>query len=330
MRDLKAKKYAPVYILMGDESYYIDKISDYIAENVLDPDDRDFNQTIVFGADTTAAQVVDLAKAYPVMPSEHRVVIVKEAQALKSLDALERYFEKPLRSTILVVCYKNGTIDRRKKVIGKAEAAGVVFESKKKRDYELPSFIEKYLKDHNTAIDPKSCAMIAEHIGADLSRLISELDKVMISLPDDNRRVTPEIVEREIGVSKDFNVFELRSAIIERNVFKANQIVKYFDKNPKAGSLFSFLPLLYAYFQNLMVAFYAPDRNNDQALAAYMELKSVWGIKDYRAGMRNYTAMKTLQILSKIREIDAKSKGLDNQNTSTGDLMKELIFFILH
>ena len=330
MRDLKSKKYAPVYVLMGDESYYIDQISDYIEQNVLDVDDRDFNQTMVFGSDVTAAQIVDLAKGYPVMPSQYRVVIVKEAQSLRSLDALERYFEKPLRSTILVICYKNGTIDKRKKVVGKAEAVGVVFESKKKRDYELPSFIETYLKAKHVAIDSKSASMIAEHIGSDLSRLISELDKVMISLPEDNRRVTPEIVEREIGVSKDFNVFELKSAIIERNVFKANQIVKYFDSNPKAGSLFSFLPLLYSYFQNLMVAFYAPGRNNDNALAAYMELKSVWGIKDYRAGMRNFTAMKTLQILAKIREIDAKSKGLDNMNTSTGDLMKELIFFILH
>ena len=330
MRDLKAKKYAPVYVLMGDESYYIDKISDYIAENVLEPDDRDFNQTIVFGADVTAVQIADLAKGYPVMPSQYRGVIVKEAQGLKSLDALERYFEKPLKSTILVICYKNGTIDKRKKVIGKAEAVGVVFESKKKRDYELPAFIESYLKGKHVAIDPKSCSMIAEHIGADLSRLISELDKVMISLPDDNRRVTPEIVEREIGVSKDFNVFELKTAIIEKDVYKANQIVKYFDNNPKAGSLFSCLPLLYSYFQNLLVAYYAPDRNNDNSLAAFMELKSVWGIKDYRAGMRNYTAMKTLMILSKIREIDAKSKGLDNQSTSTGDLMKELVFFILH
>lgn len=249
MRDLKSGKYAPVYILMGDESYYIDRITDYIAENVLDPDDRDFNQTVVFGADTTAAQVVDMAKGYPVMPAAHRVVIVKEAQGLKSLDALERYFEKPLASTLLVIAYKNGTIDRRKKVVGKAEAVGVVFESKKKRDYELPTFIETYLKKNHVAIDPKSAAMIAEHIGADLSRLISELDKVMISLPDDNRRVTPDIVEREIGVSKEFNIFELRTAIIERNVFKANQIVKYFDKNPKAGSLFSCLPLLYTFFQ---------------------------------------------------------------------------------
>ena len=330
MRDLKSGKYAPVYILMGDESYYIDRITDYIAENVLDPDDRDFNQTVVFGADTTAAQVVDMAKGYPVMPAAHRVVIVKEAQGLKSLDALERYFEKPLASTLLVIAYKNGTIDRRKKVVGKAEAVGVVFESKKKRDYELPAFIETYLKKNHVAIDPKSAAMIAEHIGADLSRLISELDKVMISLPDNNRRVTPDIVEREIGVSKEFNIFELRTAIIERNVFKANQIVKYFDKNPKAGSLFSCLPLLYTFFQNLMVAFYAPDKNNDNNLAAFLELKSVWALKDYRVGMRNFSAMKTLQILAKIRETDAKSKGLDSLNTSTDDLMRELIFFILH
>lgn len=330
MRDLKAKKYAPVYVLMGDESYYIDRITDYIADNVLDPDDRDFNQTVVFGADTTAAQVVDMTKGYPVMPAAHRVVIVKEAQGLKSLDALERYFEKPLASTVLVIAYKNGTIDRRKKVVGKAEAVGVVFESKKKRDYELPAFIEAYLKKNHVAIDTKSAAMIAEHIGADLSRLISELDKVMISLPDDDRRVTPDVVEREIGVSKEFNIFELKTAIIERNVFKANQIVKYFDKNPKAGSLFSCLPLLYTYFQNLMVAFYAPDKNNDNNLAAFLELKSVWGLKDYRVGMRNFSAMKTLQILAKIRETDAKSKGLDSLNTSTDDLMRELIFFILH
>lgn len=330
MRDLKAKKYAPVYVLMGDESYYIDRITDYIADNVLEPDDRDFNQTVVFGADTTAAQVVDMAKGYPVMPAAHRVVIVKEAQGLKSLDALERYFEKPLASTVLVIAYKNGTIDRRKKVVGKAEAVGVVFESKKKRDYELPAFIETYLKKNHVAIDTKSAAMIAEHIGADLSRLISELDKVMISLPDDDRRVTPDVVEREIGVSKEFNIFELKTAIIERNVFKANQIVKYFDKNPKAGSLFSCLPLLYTYFQNLMVAFYAPDKNNDNNLAAFLELKSVWGLKDYRVGMRNFSAMKTLQILAKIRETDAKSKGLDSLNTSTDDLMRELIFFILH
>ena len=235
-----------------------------------------------------------------------------------------------VKSTILVFCYKNGTIDRRKKVAAKAEAVGVVFESKKKRDYELPAFIQGYLKMRGAGIDQKAAAMMAEHIGPDLSRLISELDKVLISLPDDMKLVTPEVVERQIGVSKDFNVFELRNAIVRRDVFKANQIVNYFDKNPKAASLYSFLPMLFSYFQNLMVAFYAPAKNNENALAAYLDMKSVWAVKDYVIGLRNYAASKTLQIIFKIREIDARSKGLDNQNTSTSDLVKELIFFILH
>lgn len=330
MSGLKSQHYAPVYLLMGEESFFIDKISDYIAENVLDAEDRDFNQTIVFGADVTPAQIVDMARQYPVMPAQYRVIIVKEAQNLRSWDVVEKYLERPVKSTLLVFCYKNGTIDRRKKVAAKAEAVGVVFESKKKRDYELPAFITSYLKSKRVGIDPKSAAMIAEHIGSDISRLISELDKVLISLPDDNRNVTPEIVERQIGVSKDFNVFELRNAIVHRDVFKANQIVNYFDKNPKAASLYSYLPMLFSYFQNLMVAFYAPARNNENALAAYLDMKSVWAVKDYMVGLRNYTASKTLQIIFKIREIDAKSKGLDNQNTPVGDLVKELIFFILH
>lgn len=330
MSDLKAQNYYPIYILMGDESYYIDKVSDYIENNVLQPEDTFFNQTVLFGSDTNAAQIVDLAKAYPVMPSPRRVVIVKEAQNIKSFDAIDKYLEHPVNTTLLVLCYKNGTIDRRKKIIAKAEAAGVVMESKKKRDTELPSFIENYLKEKHTSIDPKSTALIAESIGADLNRLVSELDKLLISLPNDNRRITPEIVEKQIGVSKDFNAFELRKAIVEKDVYAANKIVNYFDKNPKAGSLYSLLPMLFNYFQNLMIAFYAPDRNNDNAVAAALDLKSPWAAREYMSGMRKYSATKTLQIISKIREIDAKSKGLDNLNTDSGDLMKELIFFIMH
>lgn len=330
MRDLKAGKYAPVYILMGDESFYIDKISDYIADHVLEPEDRDFNQSIIFGADVTASQVADSARAYPVMPAQHRVVIVKEAQGLPSLDALEKYMERPVASTILVICYKNGTIDRRKKIIGKADAVGIVFESKKKKDYELPNFIINYLKTRKASIDNKSAEMIAQSVGADLHRLISELDKLLIALPQEDRRVTPELVEQQIGISKEFNVFELRDAIIAKDVFKANQIVNYFDKNPKAGSLYSFLPMLFNFFQNLMVAHYAPDKNNERALAAYLEQKNLWGVRSYLTGLRNYTARKTLQIISKLRETDAKSKGINNPNTSAGDLMRELIFYITH
>ena len=301
MRDLKARRFYPIYLLMGEESYFIDKISDYISNNVLQPEELFFNQNILFGSDVTAAQIVDMAKGYPVMPAEHRLIVVKEAQNIRSFDALERYLDKPMSSTILVL-----------------------------RDSELSGFITTYMKTHNAAIDEKSAALVAEHIGSDISRLVSELDKLLISLPDTDRRVTPDVVEHQIGVSKDFNSFELRRAIIERDIMKANRIVNYFDKNPKAGSVYSFLPLLFVFFQNLMIAHYTHNRTNDSAVAEALELKSVWGVKDYMVGMKNYTPMKTMQIISKIREIDAKSKGLDNPNTGSGELMKELIFYILH
>ena len=314
---------------MGDESYYIDQISDYVATHVLSPEERDFNQTVCFGSDVNAIQVTDMARRYPMM-SEYQVIIVKEAQNIRSLDALEKYLKNPVKSTILVWCHKNGKIDARKKVVGLAQTVGVVFESQKLRDYQLPEFIQNYLKQKKVSIDPKSCQMISDHIGADLNRLTSELDKVLISLPSDNLRVTPEIVEEQIGVSKDFNAFELRNAIVQRDVFKANQIIKYFDNNPKAGSLYSFLPLLFSYFQNLMIAYYAPQKNTEQGIATALDLRSSWGAKDFLIGLKNYSARKTMDIISKIRDTDAKSKGLDNPNTGVGDLMKELIFFILH
>ena len=329
MRDLKARKFAPVYYLMGDEPYYIDKITDFIADNVLPPEERDFNQTVMFGSDVSAAQVADVARRYPMM-ADLQVVIVKEAQSLRNTEPLEFYLQKPLKSTILVMCHKNGTIDRRKKLAAVVERTGVLFESKKLRERDLPAFIENYLRAKGASIDSKSQQVIADSIGADLNRLVGELDKLLIALPADDRRVTPAVVERQIGVSKDFNAFELRDAIVNKNVFKANQIVKYFDENPKAGSLYSFIPMLFNYFQNLLVAFYCPQKGSPDALAKWLDLRSAWAAKDFMTGMRNFKAVKVLQIIYKIREIDAKSKGLDNPNTPPGELMKELIFFILH
>ena len=330
MRDLEAGKFAPVYYLMGDEPYYIDKIADYIADHALQPEERDFNQTILFGSDVNASQIADVSRRYPMM-AERQVVIVKEAQNIKNTDALEKYFSQPMPSTILVMCHKNGKVDGRKTAYVKAiKTAGVLFESSKLKEKELPGFIESYLKARHVKIDIKSVQMIAENIGADLSRLVGELDKVTLSLPEDNRVVTPQIVEDQIGVSKEFNGFELRDAIVSRNVYKANLIIKYFDENPKAGSIYSFLPLLFNYFQNLMIAFYAPNNKSQEAVAEWLELRNSWAAKDYMTGMRNYSGMKVMQIISKIREIDAKSKGLDNPNTPAGELMKELIFYILH
>jgi DNA polymerase-3 subunit delta len=329
MRELMEGKFRPVYYLHGEESYYIDKISDYIAEHALQPEERDFNQTVLFGADTTASQIADTCRRYPMM-AERQVVIVKEAQNLKNTESLEKYLKQPMPSTVLVMCHKNGKIDGRKREYVKAiQQAGILFESAKLRERDLPAFIENYLKQKNASIDPKSTQLIADAIGADLSRLTGELDKVLISLPEENRRVTPQVVEEQIGVSKDFNGFELRDAIVNRNIFKANQIMNYFDKNPKAGSIYSFLPMMFNYFQNLMLAYYAPQKTQE-GVADWLELRSPWAAKDYMTGMRNYSGMKVMQIIQKIREIDAKSKGLDNPNTPAGELMKELIFFILH
>ena len=316
MHDLKARDFKPIYYLMGDESYYIDKISDWIAENVLQPEEKDFNQTVLFGSDVNASQIVDAAKRYPMM-SEYQVIIVKEAQNVKNVEPIEKYLKAPMSSTILVMCHKNGTIDGRKREYVKAiKQAGVLFESKKLRERDLPSFIEQYLKGREASIDPKSTQMIADAIGADLSRLTGELDKVLLSLPESDRRVTPQVVEDQIGVSKDYNAFEFRDAIVNRNILKANQIIKYFDENPKAGGLYALLPMMFSYFQNLMLSYYCPQKGSQEALAQWLDMKSPWGARDYMTGMRNYSAMKVMQIISKIREIDAKSKGLDNPNTA--------------
>lgn len=328
MKSIKAREFSPIYILMGEESYFIDKICDAISQTVLPEEEREFNQFQVFGSDVSASQIADLARELPMM-SQYKVIIVKEAQNIKQTDALEKYFENPSMQTVLVYCHKNGTVDKRKKFLSIAEKHGVVFESKKKKDQELPGFVETYLKLHQATIEYKAAAMIAESIGADLSRMVSELDKLLIALPSD-RRVTPEIVEQQIGVSKEYNTFELRNAIVNHDVMKANRIISYFDKNPKAGSVFSMLPMLFSYFQNLMIAYYAPNKNSQESVAAHLELRSPWAAKEYITGMRYYSGMKTMQIISKMREIDAKSKGLDNPNTPTGELMQELIFFILH
>lgn len=328
MKDLQARKFAPIYYLMGEESYYIDKVSDFIAGNVLAEEERDFNQTVVFGSDVSMQQVVEYAKRYPMM-AERQVVIVKESQGIKSMEMLEQYIQKPMTSTVLVFCHKNGSLDKRKKVatlLTKSDAA-VVFESKKLKDTELPAFIMSYLSEQDIKIDNKSVHIIAESIGSDLNRMTSELDKLKIGLPDD-RTITPEIVEQKIGVSKDFNAFELRNAIVTKNVFKANQIIDYFNKNPKAGSIYNMIPLLFQYFANLMQAHYAPKKD-DRSLGEWLGI-SPWMAREYVSGMKMFSAMKTLQIIAKFREVDAKSKGLDNPNTSASELMKELVFFILH
>jgi DNA polymerase III, delta subunit len=234
-RELKNRIYKPVYYLMGEESYYIDRISEYIAQTVLNENEKEFNQTIVYGADTDIATVINAAKRYPMM-SKYQVVIVKEAQNIKNIEELVYYLQKPLDSTILVLCHKHGTLDRRKKLAAEIEKVGVLFESKKIKDAQLPGFISSYLKRRSVEIEPKASEMMAEFVGADLSRMAGELEKLIITLPRGQKRITPEQIERNIGISKDYNNFELRNALVAKDVFKANQIIKYFEENPQNKS----------------------------------------------------------------------------------------------
>lgn len=329
MRNIKERKFSPIYILMGEESYFIDKICDAISNSVLPEDEREFNQFVVFGSDVSAAQVADMARELPMM-SQYKVVIVKEAQNIKNTEQLEKYFEHPSPQTILVYCHKNGSIDKRKKFVPKAESVGVVFESSKIGDRLLPGFVESYLKMRGVTIEQRNAIIIAESIGQDLNRMASELDKLCLALSDNDKRVTSELVEECIGVSKEYNSFELRNAIVTRDVEKANRIINYFDKNPKSGGVYILLPTLFSYFQNLMLAWYAPNRNDSNSLKEHLELRNDWQVREYQTGLQNFSALKTMQIISKLRETDEKSKGLDAPNTTTGDLLKELIFFILH
>ncbi|MBU3856593.1 MAG: DNA polymerase III subunit delta [Candidatus Phocaeicola excrementipullorum] len=328
VRNLKNRVYAPVYFLMGEEDYYIDRISDYILDTVLTETEKEFNQTVLFGTDTDMAAIINAARRYPMM-SEHQVVVVKEAQGLRSLDDLTYYLQKPLLSTILVFCYKHGSLDRRKKIVAEIEKHGVLFESKKLKDSQLPGFISSYLKRKKIEIEPKASEMMAEFIGADLNRMAGELEKLVITLPSGQRRITPEQIERNIGISKDYNNFELRSALIAKDVLKANQIIKYFGENPKYNPLQMTLAVLFNFFSNLMLAYYAPQRN-EQGIAAFLGLRSPWQAKDYMAAMQKFSGNKVLQIISAIRNCDAKSKGVGNPSISDEDLLRDLVFFILH
>ena len=327
-RELKNRIYKPVYYLMGEESYYIDRISEYIAQTVLNENEKEFNQTIVYGADTDIATVINAAKRYPMM-SKYQVVIVKEAQNIKNIEELVYYLQKPLDSTILVLCHKHGTLDRRKKLAAEIEKVGVLFESKKIKDAQLPGFISSYLKRRSVEIEPKASEMMAEFVGADLSRMAGELEKLIITLPRGQKRITPEQIERNIGISKDYNNFELRNALVAKDVFKANQIIKYFEENPKTNPLQMTLSVLFNFFSNLMLAYYAPDKS-EQGIANQLGLKSSWQSKDYMAAMRKYSGVKVMQIIGEIRYCDAKSKGVGNPSLEDGDLLRELVYKILH
>ena len=327
LTDLRKKEYYPVYFLMGEEPYYIDQLSDFIQNNILNETEKEFDQSILYGKDIDINIVINAAKRYPMMGS-HQVLIVKEAQLIKDWDNLVHYLSKPLKSTILVFCYKYGTPDKRKKWVLELNKVAIVYESSKLRDYEVGTWITKYCKSKSVAIDEKAAAMLTDFLGTDLSKLVHELEKLVITKPADMRSITPELVEKNIGISKDFNVFELQGAIINRDVMKANQIIHYFSENKKSNPMVLVLAQLFKFFSELMLYHYLPDKSQS-AVASELKINPYF-VKDYQKASQVYGAWKTMNIISFIRETDARYKGIDNPSTGEGDLMKELIYKIMH
>ena len=329
VEQVRNREFLPIYLLMGDESYYIDRISEYMADHILPEEERDFNQQIIYCTKETAVgDIVNAARRYPMM-AEHQVVIVKEAQNLLKLEDLSIYAQNPLKTTILVICYKNGSVDRRKKLVSAIENVGIVYESKKLRDSDLPRFIADYLTRKKVTIDQQATMMMVEYVGADLNRMAGELDKLIISLPPGFNQINAALIEKNIGISKDFNNWELRTALVNKNVLKANQIINYFVANPKANPLIMTISMLFNFFSGVMLAYYAPDKS-PRGMLDQLDLKQDWQLREYTQAMRNYSAMKTMQIIGKIRETDARLKGVRKGNLTDADLMRELIYFILH
>ena len=329
VEQIRRQEYKPIYLLMGEEAYYIDRISEYIADNVLTKDEQDFNQTIIYCTrETAVADVINCARRYPMM-AKHQVVIVKEAQNLLKIDELAVYAQNPMETTILVICYKNGKVDGRKKLIPAVEKVGVVFESPKLKDGMLPQFIADYLRRKQVSIEERACLMMAESVGADLNRMAGGLDKLVLALPTGQMRITPDLVEQHVGISKEFNLWELRTAVSNKDVAKVNKIIFYFDQNPKANSPVATVAMLFNFFAQLMLAYYSPDRT-ERGMMVQLDLRQNWQLREYTTAMRNYTALKTMRIIGKLREADARLKGINRGNLTDADIMHELFFYILH
>lgn len=326
LNDLRAKKYAPVYLLMGEEPYYIDIISDYIEQNVLTEDEKMMNQVIRYGKDTDIDMVINEARRFPMM-SSHQVIIIKEAQMLDKIEKIELYLQKPMPSTILVINYKYKVADKRKKWVTLVEQNGVLFESIKLRDYQMPAFIETTIAEKGLKINEKGIVMLTDFIGTDLSQMASVIDKLSIVLGN-NKLITPEIIEENIGISKDFNAFELINAIIKRDIYAANRIVHYFSKNEKEHKIQPTLFVLFNFFSNLM-CYYFMVSEPDEVVSKKLGINPYF-LKDYKYATKSYSKRQVFNIISLLREYDGKSKGIKNVNAGDGDLLKELVYKIMH
>lgn len=322
VNNIKQGDIKPIYFLMGEEPYYIDKLTEFIEDNILPEEEKGFNQMVIYGKDVTVEEVISSARRYPMM-AERQVVIVKEAQELsRTIDRLESYAENPQPTTVLVFAYKYKTLDKRKKVTKLIEKSGVVYESKKLYENQVADWIRRVLSGKKYNIEPKAAAMLVEFLGNDLSRISNELDKLAIILPEGST-ITPKHIEDNIGISKDYNVFELRKAIGEKDQLKAYKIADYFTQNPKDNPLVVTTGLVFGFFSQLLLYHGLKDKSPGNA-AKVLKVNPFF-LKDYDIALRNYPMKKVSAIVSALRDIDVKSKGVGTNSISQGDLLKEML-----
>jgi DNA polymerase-3 subunit delta len=327
MSDLKNRIYKPVYFLAGEEPYYIDLITSYIEKNILPEEEKAFNQMVLYGEDTSIPSIIETSRRFPMM-SNHQVIIVKEAQILKKIDDLAIYIENPLLSTILVFNYKYKTLDKRTKLYKLIDSNAVYFESGRLRDYQVPPWIERYLMMKGIKTEPNASAMLTEYLGTDLHKIVNELDKLLINLPAGKPVITTDLIEKNIGISKDYNNFELQKAIGEKNILRANMIVHYFADNPKDNPITLTIASIFSYFTKVLTYHYLSDKSKNN-VASVLKINPYF-VRDYETTATKYNVKKTVEIIGLLRTYDMKTKGFGDLSSTQGDLLKELIFKILH
>lgn len=324
---LKKRIFKPVYFLAGDEPYYIDLISDYIEDNILPEAERSFNQVVLYGEDTSVAAITDTARRFPMM-STHQVIIVKEAQSLKKIEDLLFYLEKPLESTLLVINYKYKQLDKRTKFFKTLNSTAVYFESQRLRDYQVPAWIEKYLMKEGIKTEPDASALLTEYLGTDLHKIVNELKKLLITLPREKPVITTTLIEKNIGISKDYNNFELQKAVGEKNILKATRIVRHFAANQKDNPITLSITSLFIHFSRLLIYHNLTDKSKNNVAAA-LRINPFF-VKEYELSASKYNLAKTVQVISLLRTYDMKSKGYGDLSSDSGDILRELVFKIMH
>ncbi len=325
--NIQKNGYRPIYFLMGDEPYFIDQLSHYIEENALSEDEKAFNQLVIYGRDVDVEGIIGHAKRYPMM-AERQVVIVREAQALsRTIENLLSYVQSPQPTTVLVICYKHKTIDKRKKLYKALQKGGVVLESKKLYENRIPDWIRHWLTSRGYDITPKASQLLVEFLGTDLGKIEKELEKLTLLLPR-GTKISPEHIEENIGFSKDFNNFELRKALGQRDVVRATRIVHYFTQNPKDNPIVVTIGLLYNFFSQLLKYHGLIDKS-PRSVSDALGIRPFF-VTEYQVAAHNYPMRKVSRIITALREVDTKSKGVDANSLSQGDLLKELLVKILN